>query len=92
MKIKPILIPESTVEAREAKGYPLISILSESTVEAKVYSLHCQVLNLRVDITLLDFAGNVIDASCIAAMTALSHFRRPDFIVNGEEVKEGIYF
>ena len=45
-----------------------------------------KVLNLRVDITLLDFAGNVIDASCIAAMTALSHFRRPDFIVNGDEV------
>ena len=46
-----------------------------------------QVLNLRVDITLLDFAGNVIDACCIAAMTALSHFRRPDFIVNGDEVR-----
>ena len=58
-------------------------------ITRSVYKIFSQVLNLRVDITLLDFAGNVIDASCIAAMTALSHFRRPDFIVNGEEVRFG---
>ena len=60
---------------------------NDISLTRSVYTIFSQVLNLRVDITLLDFAGNVIDASCIAAMTALSHFRRPDFIVNGEEVR-----
>jgi len=44
-------------------------------------------MNLRIDLTLLDFGGNVIDTCCIAAMAALSHFRRPEFIVNGDEVR-----
>jgi len=45
-----------------------------------------KVMNLRIDLTLLDFGGNVIDTCCIAAMAALSHFRRPEFIVNGDEI------
>ncbi|XP_063679441.1 exosome complex component RRP45-like [Bolinopsis microptera] len=72
----------------------VVTRLLERTIkETRVIDTEClcivageKVLNLRVDITLLDFAGNVIDASCIAAMTALSHFRRPDFIVNGDEI------
>lgn len=41
---------------------------------------------VRVDVHVLDADGGLIDASCIAIMTALQHFRRPDISVNGEDV------
>ncbi len=42
--------------------------------------------SIRVDIHFLDHDGNIIDAACIAAISALAHFRRPDVTVIGEEV------
>lgn len=34
----------------------------------------------------LDHDGGLVDASCVALVAALLHFRRPDVAVNGEEV------
>uniref|UniRef100_A0A1Q3FVU6 Exosome complex component RRP45 n=1 Tax=Culex tarsalis TaxID=7177 RepID=A0A1Q3FVU6_CULTA len=45
-----------------------------------------KVWNLRVDISVLNHEGNVIDCASIAALTALAHFKRPDVSLNGEEV------
>ncbi|KAF9157653.1 hypothetical protein BGX21_001866 [Mortierella sp. AD011] len=45
-----------------------------------------KVWSIRVDIHFLDHDGNLVDAACIAAITALQHFRRPDVTVVGEEV------
>jgi exosome complex component RRP45 len=42
--------------------------------------------SLRADIHVLDHGGNLIDAACIALITALQHFRRPDVTVNGDSV------
>ena len=42
--------------------------------------------SLRVDVHVLDHDGGLVDASCIAVMSALQHFRRPDVSVQGEEV------
>ncbi|OQO10939.1 hypothetical protein B0A48_05194 [Cryoendolithus antarcticus] len=42
--------------------------------------------HIRADIHVLDHDGNLVDASCIALVAALLHFRRPDFEVHGEEV------
>ncbi|KAF2653110.1 exoribonuclease [Lophiostoma macrostomum CBS 122681] len=39
---------------------------------------------LRADVHIVDHDGGLIDASCIAVMAALQHFRRPDVIVEGE--------
>lgn len=36
---------------------------------------------------MLDHDGNLVDASCLALLAALMHFRRPDFEVRGEEVE-----
>jgi exosome complex component RRP45 len=44
------------------------------------------VWSIRVDIHFLDNDGNIIDAACIAAISALAHFRRPDVTVIGEDV------
>ncbi|KAF2792563.1 exoribonuclease [Melanomma pulvis-pyrius CBS 109.77] len=40
---------------------------------------------LRADVHVIDHDGGLIDASCIAVMTALQHFRRPDVLVEGEK-------
>lgn len=41
---------------------------------------------VRADVHILDFDGGLIDASCIAIIAALQHFRRPDVLVDGEAV------
>ena len=35
---------------------------------------------------MLDYDGGLVDASCIAVIAALQHFRRPDVSVEGEDV------
>ncbi|XP_053669989.1 uncharacterized protein LOC128720351 [Anopheles nili] len=45
-----------------------------------------KVWNMRVDVTVLNHEGNVIDCASIAALTALAHFKRPDITVDGENV------
>lgn len=45
-----------------------------------------KVWHIRVDLHLLNHDGNIIDAASIAAIAALSHFRRPDASVQGDEV------
>ncbi|KAJ9622617.1 3'-5'-exoribonuclease [Taxawa tesnikishii (nom. ined.)] len=42
--------------------------------------------SIRADIHILSAHGNLIDASCIALVAALQHFRRPDVLVEGEDV------
>nr|CAD7606992.1 unnamed protein product [Timema genevievae] len=44
-----------------------------------------KVFNLRVDIHVLNHEGNLVEAASIAALTALSHFRRPDVTMTGEK-------
>lgn len=40
---------------------------------------------LRADVHIIDHDGGLIDASCIAVMAALQHFRRPDVQVEGDQ-------
>ena len=42
--------------------------------------------NVRADIHVLDYDGGLTDASCVAVIAALRHFRRPDVTVDGEDV------
>lgn len=43
--------------------------------------------HVRADVHVLDHDGSLVDASCIALVAALMHYRRPDFEVRGEEVQ-----
>ncbi|KAJ3383208.1 hypothetical protein CcCBS67573_g03768 [Chytriomyces confervae] len=45
-----------------------------------------KVWSIRVDIHVLDHEGNILDCACIAAISALLHFRRPDVTVEGDQV------
>jgi exosome complex component RRP45 len=42
---------------------------------------------LRADVHIIDHDGGLIDASCIAVMAALQHFRRPDVEIEGEKAR-----
>ncbi|KAJ6164140.1 Exosome complex endonuclease 2/ribosomal RNA processing protein [Penicillium chermesinum] len=47
--------------------------------------------SIRADVHVLDFDGNLTDAVCIAVMTGLQHFRRPDAVVrDGQVIVYGI--
>ena len=41
---------------------------------------------VRVDVLFLSHDGNLVDASCLACIAALSHFRRPDVSVDGDTI------
>ena len=41
---------------------------------------------MRADVHVLDYDGGLIDASCIAVIAALQHFKKPDVSVEGEDV------
>ncbi|KAI9874993.1 MAG: hypothetical protein M1830_009054 [Pleopsidium flavum] len=43
--------------------------------------------SIRADVHILSHDGGLLDASCIAVIAALQHFRRPDVTVAGEEVR-----
>ena len=41
---------------------------------------------IRANVHFLDGDGRFIDASCIAVMTALLHFKKPDITIHGEQI------
>lgn len=43
--------------------------------------------HVRADVHVLDHDGSLVDASCMALVAALMHYRRPDFEVRGEDVE-----
>ena len=60
-----------------------------SHIPYRVFLCRVQVWHVRVDVHVLDHAGNVVDAALLAALAALLAFRRPDASVapgaDGEE-------
>ncbi|KAG8221851.1 hypothetical protein J437_LFUL003227 [Ladona fulva] len=44
-----------------------------------------KVWQVRVDVSILNHDGALVDAASIAALAALAHFRRPDVTLDGEE-------
>ncbi|ELU39792.1 exosome complex exonuclease rrp45 [Rhizoctonia solani AG-1 IA] len=50
------------------------------------FGLGQKVWALRLTIHVLSDEGNMLDCACLAAVTALRHFRRPDVEVVGDEV------
>jgi exosome complex component RRP45 len=45
-----------------------------------------KVWSIRADVHVLSTDGNLVDASCIAVISALQHFRKPDTSIEGEVV------
>ncbi|XP_012286754.1 exosome complex component RRP45 [Orussus abietinus] len=45
-----------------------------------------QAWNIRVDVSIINHDGNLIDCASIATLAALSHFHRPDVTATGNEI------
>lgn len=45
-----------------------------------------KVWELKVNLTVMDYDGNMFDAACTAAVCSLLHFKRPDVAVQGVDV------
>ncbi|KAK7097276.1 exosome complex component RRP45-like [Littorina saxatilis] len=45
-----------------------------------------KVWTVRVDVTVVNQDGNMLDCASIAAIAALAHFKRPDVTVKGQEI------
>lgn len=45
-----------------------------------------KVWSIRVDISVLNHEGNLVESASVACLAALLHFRRPDVTINGTDV------
>ncbi|PVV04012.1 hypothetical protein BB560_001500 [Smittium megazygosporum] len=79
---------EGRAAAQEVAISRLLEKILKSTrvvdVESLCISVGEQVWRLRVDVHFLDYGGNYLDAGIIAAVSSLSHFRRPEVLKVGE--------
>ncbi|KAL1505431.1 hypothetical protein ABEB36_005001 [Hypothenemus hampei] len=56
-------------------------------LESLCIQMKKRVWSLRIDLNVLNHDGNILDCASIAALAALSHFRRPDVTSDGVEFK-----
>ena len=94
-EFSPMAFPESIRNLIRDK-----EILLSKTLETAIRKSHAldveglcilagkQVWAINVQIRVLNLEGNAMDCACIAAMTALLHFKRPDVALNnGQELQ-----
>jgi exosome complex component RRP45 len=66
------------VIAGEKVGFDSSSSSSINMLISLSFSLLYKVWHIRLHLHILSSDGNLIDAGCLAGMTALRHFRRPE--------------
>nr|POE79663.1 exosome complex component rrp45 [Quercus suber] len=92
-ELSPIASPAFEV-SRQDQTEVILSRLLEKTIrrsgaldtESLCIVAGQKCFHIRADIHVLDHDGNLIDASCLAVVAALLHFRRPDYEAHGEDV------
>jgi len=84
----------SLKKQKAAQALHISSVIEHAVLETRAVDLEglCiiagrKVWAIKLDITILNDAGNVIDAGTLAAFAALSEFRRPDVAVVGDSVQ-----
>ncbi|KAK9758980.1 3prime exoribonuclease family, domain 1 [Popillia japonica] len=92
LELTPLGAPNFEAGRQSELSVQLNRLLEKGLKDSKVVDLEslCIKVNekvwmFRVDINVLNHEGNILDAASIAALTALSHFRRPDVTFDGEE-------
>eukprot|EP00871_Galdieria_phlegrea_P005787 jgi/Galph1/696/GphlegSOOS_G5521.1 len=75
-------------EATEVVRFLQLMVRDSNAVDTETLCIMAgsQVWAIRVDIQVVDNAGNLLDACCLAAVAVLLHMRRPDVTVIGKEV------
>ncbi|VDN34789.1 unnamed protein product [Gongylonema pulchrum] len=92
--MSPMACPENEDGRLGSKGLELMRILELLYRDCGVIDLESLCLRafkqagvwqIRIDIHVLDEDGSLVDCACIASLTALAHFRRPDVSHSGSD-------
>ena len=97
VQLSPLSSPWASASASSAlpseRSVELVRLLERSIRESRTVDVEAlcivpseKVWSLRVDVTVLDDAGNLADAVSMAALAALVRYRRPDVSVSAESV------
>ncbi|KAJ8028494.1 Exosome complex component RRP45 [Holothuria leucospilota] len=93
LELSPMASPSFEPGRMSSYGVELNRLLERSVRESKAVDTESlcivvgeKVWQVRVDLHALNFDGNLLDCSSIAAIASLHHFRRPEVTVSGEEV------
>ncbi|KAI4462661.1 exosome complex exonuclease ribosomal rna processing protein [Holotrichia oblita] len=92
LELTPLGAPNFEAGRQSELSVQLNRLLEKGLKDSKAVDLEslCIKVNekvwmFRVDVNVLNHEGNILDAASIAALAALSHFRRPDVTFDGEE-------
>lgn len=93
--INTLKVEKLTQNNRQDQAEVLLSRILEKTIrrsgaldtESLCIIAGQKCFHVRADVHVLDHDGSLVDASCLALVAALMHYRRPDFEVRGEEVQ-----
>ncbi|PIK38244.1 hypothetical protein BSL78_24921 [Apostichopus japonicus] len=93
LELSPMASPTFEPGRMSSFGVELNRLLERSVRESKAVDTESlcivvgvKVWQVRVDLHALNFDGNLLDCSSIAAIASLHHFRRPEVTVSGEQV------
>ncbi|XP_067662910.1 exosome complex component RRP45-like [Haliotis asinina] len=93
VELSPMASPSFEIGRPSEFGVELTRLLERCLKESRCVDTESlcivageKVWAIRVDIHALNYEGNLLDAASVAAIAAITHFRRPDVTVSGEEV------
>ncbi|XP_071787486.1 exosome complex component RRP45-like [Asterias amurensis] len=93
LELSPMASPSFEAGRLSEYGVELNRLLEKCLKESRAVDLESlcivageKVWQIRVDVHVLNHDGSILDCASVAAITALSHFRRPDVSVVGEAV------
>merc|ERR1712126_521158 len=91
--LSPIAAPKFEIGRLTEEGVEINRTIERCLKESRCLDLESlcivseeKVWSIRLDIQILNHAGNLADAASIAGLAALSHARRPDVTLRGDEV------
>ncbi|XP_022910314.2 exosome complex component RRP45 [Onthophagus taurus] len=92
LELNPLAAPHFEPNRQSDLSVQLNRLLEKGLKDSKAVDLESlcikvneKVWSFRVDINVLNHEGNILDAASVAALSALTHFRRPDVTCEGEE-------
>jgi len=93
-ELSPMAAPEFRVGRSSERAVEIGQILERGLKQSKAVDTEAlcilagrKVWQIRLDVHILDHQGNMIDCANLAAIAALRHFKKPEVVVTGEEVK-----
>lgn len=93
-ELSPMAAPEFRVGRSSDRAVEIGQILERGLKQSKAVDTEAlcilagrKVWSIRLDVHILDNQGNMVDCANLAAIAALRHFKKPEVVVTGEEVR-----